>query len=210
MAETESNWRYSEEFPRETAELQDARARAAELGVEAVVPSVGAQLAVIAAATRARTIIEIGTGTGASGLSMLAAAPGAVLTTIDAEVQHQQEARAVFAAAGVAASRVRFITGRALDVLPRMNERSYDLVLVDADPAQVIEYVEHGLRLAREGGTVLVPHALQRGRVADPAKRDEVTTAFRTLLREIAGSDAVISALSPAGDGLLQLTLRAA
>jgi len=101
---------------------------------------------------------------------------------------------------------VRLIAGRALDVLPRMNESSYDLVLVDADPYSVIEYVEHGLRMVRTGGTVVVAHALWRGRVADPAQRDDTVTGFRTLLREVAESSAVISSLSPVGDGLLQLT----
>jgi predicted O-methyltransferase YrrM len=62
------------------------------------------------------------------------------------------------------------------------------------------------LRLARVGGTVLVPHALWRGRVADPVKRDRATTDFRLLLTEVSTSGAVISALSPAGDGLLQMT----
>ncbi|MEB0014986.1 methyltransferase, partial [Glaciimonas sp. Cout2] len=76
-----------------------------------------------------------------------------------------------------------------------MNENSYDIVFIDADPQSVIEYVEHGLRLARPGGTVLVAHALWRGRVANPAQRDEVATGFRTLLSEISGSTAVISTL---------------
>ncbi|MET1019426.1 MAG: methyltransferase, partial [Microterricola sp.] len=53
-----------------------------------------------------------------------------------------------------------------------------------------------------------VPHALWRGRVADPVKRDDIATGFRTLITEIAASGAVVSALSPAGDGLLQLTKR--
>jgi len=79
-------------------------------------------------------------------------------------------------------------------------------VLVDADPASVIEYVEHGLRLVRPGGTVLVAHALWRGRVSNPSQRDDTVTAYRSLLREISSSTAVISALSPVGDGLLQLT----
>ena len=87
-----------------------------------------------------------------------------------------------------------------------MNESSYDIVLVDADPHSVIEYVEHGLRLARAGGTVLVAHALWRDRVADPVQRDDTLADYRSLLREIAGSTAVRSALSPVGDGLLQLT----
>jgi predicted O-methyltransferase YrrM len=93
-------------------------------------------------------------------------------------------------------------------VLPRMNENSYDVVLVDADPAGVIEYVEHGLRLARTGGVVLVAHALWNGRVANPAAREAVTADFRTLLTEVSTSPAVISSLSTAGDGLLHLVKR--
>jgi predicted O-methyltransferase YrrM len=42
--------------------------------------------------------------------------------------------------------------------------------------------------------------------VADPAQRDDTVRAFRSLLAEISESPAVISALSPVGDGLLQLT----
>jgi predicted O-methyltransferase YrrM len=53
---------------------------------------------------------------------------------------------------------------------------------------------------------VLVARALWRGRVADPAARDEVATGFRTLITETSASGAVISALSPAGEGLLQIT----
>ena len=87
-----------------------------------------------------------------------------------------------------------------------MNEASYDLVLVDADRENVIEYVEHGLRLARAGGTVLVPRALNDGRVADPVQRDDITRALRSLIQETQQSPAVIAALSIVGDGLLQLT----
>jgi predicted O-methyltransferase YrrM len=137
---------------------------------------------------------------------LLRGATNAVLTSIDTEIVHQQQAKAAFTEAGITANRIRLITGSALDVLPRMNENSYDLVLVDGDPGSVIEYVEHGLRLVRPGGTVLVPHALWRGKVADPTQRDETTGLFRSLVQEISASDAVVSALSPAGDGLLQIT----
>lgn len=208
MSDKESNWRFAEEFVIESPHLEQARQHSSELGIDAVSPAVGAQIAVIVAATRASSIIEIGTGVGVSGLWLFAGAPRAQLTTIDIEADHQQEARKIFADAGIPASRVRMITGRASDVLPRMNEASYDIVLVDADAERVIEYVEHGLRLVRPGGTVLVTHALWRGRVADPTRRDDTTVAYRTLVKEIAGSDAVISALSPVGDGLLQLTMR--
>lgn len=206
VAEKELNWKFAEDFVVERPDIAQARQHSIEIGVEPVSPAMGAQLAVIAAATGAGSIIEIGTGVGVSGLWMLLGAPSAVLTSIDTEIDHQQLARAAFTAAGVPANRARLIAGRALEVLPRMNESSYDLVLVDADPASVIEYVEHGLRLVRPGGTVLVAHALWRGRVANPSQRDDTVTAFRTLLREVAESGAVVSSLSPVGDGLLQLT----
>jgi predicted O-methyltransferase YrrM len=206
MSEKDLSWKFAEDFIVESAPIAAARAHSLENGIEPISPAVGAQIAVIAAATNAGSIIEVGTGMGVSGLWMFAGAPDAILTSIDIELDFQQSARRAFTDAGIPANRARLIAGRALDVLPRMNEASYDLVLVDADAASVIEYVEHGLRLVRVGGTVLVPHALWRGRVADPAQRDDTVADFRTLLSEIAASTAVLAALSLAGDGLLQLT----
>ena len=206
MSDKDLNWKFSDDSVVESDAVARARQQSLELGIDAISPAVGAQSAVIAAATGARSILEVGTGAGVSGIWLLTGAPGATLTSIDTEVDHQQHARANFAEAGIPANRARLITGRAADVLPRMNENSYDIVFVDADPQSVIEYVEHALRLARPGGTVLVAHALWRGRVANPAQRDDVATGFRTLLTVIASSTAVISALSPVGDGLLQIT----
>lgn len=206
MSDKELNWKYVEDLVVESPEIVQARQNSLEQGVEAVSPATGAQLALVAAASAATSIIEVGTGLGVSGLWLLRGAPEATLTSIDVELDYQQHARRSFLNAGVPSARIRLITGRAREVLPRMNEGSYDLVLIDADPQSVIEYVEHGLRLARVGGTVLVPHALWRGAVADPARRDETVADFRTLLREIADSPAVMSAISPVGDGLLQLT----
>lgn len=206
MSDKDSNWRFAEEFGTERDNIAALRRHSLELGVEPITPATGAQLAVVAAASSAMNIIEIGTGIGVSGLWLLTGAPTATLTSIDIETDYQQTAKKAFADAGLPANHIRLITGRAREVLPRMNEQSYDIVLVDADPQSVIEYVEHGLRLVRTGGTVLVTHALWRGRVADPAQRDDIVTGFRTLLKEIGDSDAVISALSPVGDGLLHIT----
>ncbi|WP_419819275.1 O-methyltransferase [Glaciibacter flavus] len=205
MSDRDLNWKYVDDAVVEPESIIKARQQSLELGIEPVSPAVGAQIAVVAAASGAASIVEIGTGVGVSGLWLLAGATGATLTSIDSEVDHQQHARTLFTEAGIAPNRVRLIAGRAGDVLPRMNEDSYDIVLVDADPVSVIEYVEHGLRLVRPGGTVLVPHALWRGRVADPAQRDDVASDFRSLITEIASSPAVVCAISPAGDGLLQI-----
>ncbi|MCU1440204.1 MAG: methyltransferase [Rhodoglobus sp.] len=206
MSDKLLSWKYAEEFVVERPDIALARQHSLELGVDPITASMGAQLAVLAAATSAKSIIEVGTGVGVSGLWLLTGAANAVLTTIDLELDYQQMARKAFADAGIAANRIRLIAGRAADVLPRMNESSYDLVFIDADPDSVIEYVEHGLRLVRRGGVVVVAHALWRGRVADPAQRDQKVAGFRLLLKEIAASEAVLSALSPVGDGLLQLT----
>ncbi|GGD72733.1 O-methyltransferase [Microbacterium murale] len=205
MSENDANARYIREAIIEPAAISRARSHALELGAAPVSPAIGAQLAVLAAASNARSIVEIGTGAGVSGLWLLRGAPQAVLTSIDNEPEHLAAARRSFSEAKIAPTKARFITGRASDVLPRMNEASYDIVLVDADPENVIEYVEHGLRLARTGGIVLVPRVLAGGKAADPVQRDAVTSAYRSLVQETQESPAVLAAISTVGEGLLQL-----
>lgn len=208
MSENDANQRFAREAIVEPDHIARARAHAQELGADPISAVVGAQCALVAACVDAHAIIEVGTGAGVSGLWMLHGCPTAVLTTIDSEPEHLAAARQAFAAAHIPSAHTRLITGRASGVLPRMNEASYDVVLVDADATSVIEYVEHGLRLVRPGGVVLVPRVLDGGAVADPVRRDPVTTAFRSLVQETQASDAVIAALSTSGEGLLQLTTR--
>ncbi len=208
MSGQQANERFVQESTVEPEHIARARAHALELGAAPISAAVGAQTAVIAAASRALNIVEVGTGGGVSGLWLLHGSPRATLTTIDNEPEHLGAARSAFVDARIPAARARFITGRASHVLPRMNEASYDIVFIDADPEGVIEYVEHGLRLIRAGGTVLIPRVLANGAVADPVRRDAVTTAYRSLIQEIQSSPAVIGALSTTGEGLLQLTTR--
>ncbi|WP_292834339.1 class I SAM-dependent methyltransferase [Microbacterium sp.] len=206
MAEYDAIRRFVDEMTTEPESITRARARAVELGADPISAPVGAQIAVLAATAAALNIVEIGTGGGVSGLWLLHGSPRATLTTIDKEPEHLAAARAAFTDAKIPPARARFITGRAADVLPRMNEASYDIVLVDADADGVIEYVEHGLRLVRVGGTVLVPRVLAGGAVADPVRRDVLTSAYRSLVQETQSSPAVVSALSIVGEGLLQVT----
>ena len=109
----------------------------------------------------------------------------------------------MFAEAGIPASRARLVEGDARHIMPRLNLAAYDLVVLDADQAQLLEYFEHALGIVRPGGAILVPGALSHGRVPDPASRDEATQAIRDLLAVVADSNAVTASLSPAGDGLL-------
>lgn len=205
MASKDLSWKYVEDQTVEPDVIRAARAQSLELGVEAVSAATGAQLALIAAALAAESIIEIGTGIGVSGLWLLQGAPDAQLTSIDVEADHHEAARRHFTEAGHPATKVRLITGRGSDVLPRMNERSYDLVLIDADAVSLTENLEHALRLVRAGGAVLVPHALWRDTVPDPAKRGGATAELRGIIAELRESPAVHLAISPVGDGLLQV-----
>lgn len=178
--------------------------RAAQLGVPAVSTGTGSVLRVVAAALRAGAVAEVGTGAGVSGLWLLRGmAPDGVLTTIDTEVEHQRAAKDAFAEAGVRSTRARTITGRALDVLPRLTDGGYDMVLLDGDPLETAATVEHGLRLLRPGGVLAVAHALAGDRVPDPARRDEVTTGLREVTRALRDDDRVVPAMLPSGDGLL-------
>src|SRR6218665_512749 len=64
---------------------------------------------------------------------------------------------------------------------------------------------ERGRRLAKCGGSVLIARPLWKGRVANPARRDNTASAFPTLLTELGKSAAVAASISPAGDGVLHV-----
>ena len=198
--------KYIDDLPVESEAMKRARDSAAEVEIVPVAPSAGAQLAVLSAACRAGSILEVGTGTGVSGLWLLHGSPKATLTSIDLELEHQQHARRAFTAAGIPATRARLITGDATTVLPRMNEASYDIVLLDAGSEQILELVELALTLVRVGGTVCVHDVLLDGAIADPAQRTDEVQDMRALISTLLASDAVVTALNPAGAGLLQLT----
>ena len=125
---------YAEQFIPEDEAAEAARRTGSELGAVPLGTGGGAALRLLAAAVGARHVIEVGTGAGTSGLWLLGGMPeDGVLTSIEIEPEHALRAKRSFAAAGVAVQRTRVITGRALDVLPRMNDASYDLVHIDAD-----------------------------------------------------------------------------
>ena len=133
--------------------LTTARAKGAELGCVPGAPGRGAALAALAAAAGAKAVVEIGTGAGVGSLWLLRGMrPDGVLTTIDVEPEHHRAARETLAEAGIASNRVRLISGRALDVLPRLTDAAYDLVFCDADKKEYAGYLEQALRLLRPGG----------------------------------------------------------
>jgi len=206
VSRLESNWQYAEQYPTETDALVRARRLSLELGIEPVSRAVAAALSALAAATGARAILEVGTGVGVSGLSLLRYAPEAHLTSIEIEPEYLRQAKEIFAGADVAGARLRLIEGDAGQVLPRLNLGAYDLVVLDENPLRLLEDVELALQIVRPGGTIVVVGAFAHGRVPDPASRDAATQNMRDLLTTVSESPAIAAALSPAGDGMLTLT----
>lgn len=200
-----ASWSYAEEFVPEPEVAEAARRRGVEFGdASPVGTGAGAVLRFVAAAVQARHVVEIGTGAGTSGLWLLAGMPDdGVLTTIDSSAEHQRAAREAYAAAGYAHQRTRVITGAAGDVLPRMTDGAYDLVVVDADKDGYPTYLEHAVRLLRRGGVVVLDNMLWHDQVADPASRDATTSTLRDLGKTIRDHGDLVPALLPVSDGLM-------
>jgi predicted O-methyltransferase YrrM len=199
-----ASWSHAETFVAEDDVIAAARARADEVGVIAIGSGGGAALRLLASVLEARSVVEIGTGTGVSGMWLLRGMrPDGVLTTVDIEAEHQRLARETFTEGGVAPQRARTIAGAALDVLPRLTDGHYDLVFCDGDKAEYGAYLKEALRLLRPGGVVAFDNALWHDRVADPAQRDEETVVIRDLGKEIAAHESLVPMLLPVGDGLL-------
>jgi predicted O-methyltransferase YrrM len=198
-----STW--TENFVNEPEAIRAARHASMEHGVEPITPAVGSYLASLVAITGAQSIVEIGTGLGVASQWLLHGNSEANLTTIEKDVDHVQTAKDLMIASGIAAARVRVISGNASDILPRMNEGTYDVVVINATGKGTLEFVRHALRLTRPGGLVVLTHALGGGLVANPAKRDAATTELRTILGDYAVDEHVRATLVPVGDGVLTL-----
>lgn len=195
---------FVESYVGEDGVLAQARALAEELGVAPVAPAAGAALRLVAAAGSAKAVVEVGTGTGVSGVWLLRGMrPDGILTTIDIEGEYQRVARRVFGEARFAPSRARLITGRALDVLPRLADGAYDLIFFDHDVNEYEAGVLAAARLLRAGGVLVLGGALAGGRVGDPAVRDPDTVTVREVVKSLRDADDWIPALLPTGDGLL-------
>ena len=200
----ETSLAYAESFHPENDVTAAARARGHELGCVPIGPAGGATLRMLAVATGARSVVEVGTGAGVSGLYLLAGmAEDGQLVSIDVEGENQRAAREAYTEAGIAPARYRLINGSAADVLPRMRDAAYDLVFVDADKGAYAVYYEQAVRMLRPGGVVAFDNALWHDRVADSSQRDPDTVVLRDLGRTVREDDRLTSVMLPVGDGLL-------
>ena len=198
------SWAFAEDFVDESDQAAEARQKARELGVAPIGRGSATALTFLAAAVQAKAVVEVGTGSGVSGLALFAGMqPDGVLTSVDIEAENQQAARTAFLAVGIPTQRFRLIAGPALSVLPRLSDGGYDMVFIDADKAEYAEYVEQGLRLLRRGGILAVDNALWHDRTADGSNIDSETEAIRNALSAVKDNEDLVPALLPVGDGLL-------
>jgi predicted O-methyltransferase YrrM len=199
-----ASWAYAENFVEESEAALIGRANAEQLGISPLGRGAASTLTVLAKAIQAKAVVEIGTGSGVSGLALFAGMqPDGILTSVDIEAEHQQAARRSFISVGIPTQRFRLIAGAALNVLPKLSDGAYDLVFVDGDKLEYPEYVEQGLRLLRHGGVLAVDNALWHDRTADPANTDEQTEAIRATLAAVRENEDLIPTLLAVGDGLL-------
>lgn len=196
---------FVETFLPEEAAVAAARARSIEVGSYEPSPAVGATLAFLAALVDARNVAESGTGCGVSALWLLRGMPtDSALTSIDAESEFARLAREALNDAEISSHRVRLITGEPLEVLARLTDGAYDLLVLRNEPRDLALAVEHAHRLLRAGGVLVIDRALWAGRVPDPAQRDELTIAMRELGKAIrADVSRWKPLLLPMGQGLI-------
>ncbi len=174
-------------------------------------PLTGGTLRFVAAAIGARSVVEIGTGCGTSGIWLLRGMrAGSVLTTVDVEPEHQRLARAAYVTAGFPTSRYRLIGGRALEVLPRLADGAYDLVFCDADRQELSEYLTAALRLLRPGGIVIFNAVLPGSTVTERMPTDAEAAAAAELREQVRADERLVPLLLPVGNGLLAVAKHAA
>jgi predicted O-methyltransferase YrrM len=167
-------------------------------------PGAGSIVRTLAAAVDAKNVVEIGTGAGVSALWLLDGMnPEGVLTSVDVEAEHQLIAKDAIAQAGIAANRVRLINGRADEVLDRLTESAYDIVLIAGKPIDLADHITRALKLLRRGGLLIIDRALWNDKLADPAQRDPDTVAIRGAVEGLANSEDFVGSLLQVGGGLL-------
>ncbi|HEX9943371.1 MAG TPA: O-methyltransferase [Thermoanaerobaculia bacterium] len=182
--------------------LREMEERAARENVPISDPEVGRLLSILARATGARLILEIGTAIGYGAICLARGAPEARVLSIDTDPQRLAAAREYLERADVA-GRVELIEGAALDVLPRL-QGPFDLVYIDAVKEQYRRYLDLVVPNLRVGGLVVCDNLLWGGSVAAPAGDDEdrsadALRAFNGYLMMYPQLQAVVL---PLGDGV--------
>ena len=171
-----------------------------------IAPEQGQFMALLVRLMGAERILEIGTFTGYSTLSMALALPSeGRIVTCDVSKDWTDVARRYWSEAGVSGC-IELRLAPALETMDALladdQAETFDFVFIDADKQNYLGYYESALDLARPGGLIAVDNVLWGGGVADFTKQDRDTEAIRVLNETLHRDHRVDLSLVPIGDGL--------
>ncbi|MSO28246.1 MAG: methyltransferase domain-containing protein [Candidatus Planktophila sp.] len=199
---------YAEGFIQEDEVKKSARARGEEIGAIDTTCGTGAYLKHLAHILSAQSVVEIGTGSGVGALWVLEGMlASGTLTLIDDEMEHSNAAKLAFQSADIAAARFRLITNPVMDVMTKLADRAYDLVIFRHNPEDLPVAIHEAHRILRSGGVFVIDNFFGGEKVSDPAQRDPKTVALREAGKSMKNeTDLWVTSLIPVGDGLLLAT----
>jgi predicted O-methyltransferase YrrM len=161
----------------------------------------GQFLGALVRSLRAKRILELGTFTGYSSISMaLALPPDGRVITCDVNEETTEIARRYAAEAGVA-DRIDYRAGPALDTIAQL-DGEFDLVFIDADKPNYLNYYEATLPKLSAAGFMILDNTLWSGRAADPNEADENTRAIRAVNDRVLEDPRVNNVLLTVRDGM--------
>ena len=151
-----------------------------------------------------RKILEIGTFTGLSGLTMSLSLPSdGELITLDKNEERNKIASSFFKKAKQE-NKIKAIVGTALESISNLKTegQKFDLVFIDADKENYNNYYNHSLDLIEKNGLIVVDNVLWHGEVVDEKKQDKLTTIIREFNSYVNKDERTENLILPVGDGL--------
>ena len=149
-----------------------------------------------------KNVLEIGTFTGLSTLSIALALPDdGKLTALDKDKETNKVALSFFKKANQD-NKIQTIVKPALDTLDELKNNKFDLVFIDADKMNYKEYYERSLNLLDKGGLIIIDNVLWHGEVADEDNLDKYTINIRDFNTYVANDKRVEQIIVPLGDGM--------
>tara|TARA_Y100000590_G_scaffold412736_1_gene507943 strand:- start:399 stop:1055 length:657 start_codon:yes stop_codon:yes gene_type:complete len=152
----------------------------------------------------AKKILEIGTFTGLSGLTMSLSLPSdGQLVTLDRDIERNKIASNFFRKAKQE-NKIKTYIGPALDSMNNLkkNKRKFDIVFIDADKENYKNYYNQSLDLINKNGLIIIDNVLWHGDVIDAQKQDKLTTTIREFNSYINRDKRTENLIIPVGDGL--------
>ena len=149
----------------------------------------------------ARRVLEFGTFSGYSSISMAAALPaGGHIDTCEIDETHAAVAQRYIDEAGYS-DRITIHLGPAVETVERL-EGEFDFVFIDADKPNYVNYYEAVLPRLSERGLIAADNTLWSGRVLDDSEDSEGTVAIRAFNEHVRGDDRVVSVMLTVRDGI--------